>query len=57
MKKRIPSFLLAGLMALSLTVPALAADITINGVGSVDIGKLACPDVRSARNGVGRIIR
>ena len=34
MKKRIPSFLLAGLMALSLTVPALAADITINGSGN-----------------------
>lgn len=34
MKKRIPSFLLAGLMALSLTVPALAADITITGSGS-----------------------
>lgn len=33
MKKRIPSFLLAGLMALSLTVPALAADITIAGSG------------------------
>lgn len=34
MKKRIPSFLLAGLMALSLTVPALAADITIEGSGN-----------------------
>lgn len=34
MKKRIPSFLLAGLMALSLTVPALAADITIEGQGN-----------------------
>lgn len=33
MKQRIPSFLLAGLMALSLTVPALAADITIDGSG------------------------